>query len=188
MAHPSEGRPAQSRPSGQGHRSVPPPGSPGMTWGGGGSKAGPHAHRVPPPCAPCRCQAPSPLLFLLLSLKSPQMAGSAGAPWPRLPGGWLGGRLPLCSRRYSAFSRIHSSAFTRASASFRMYWAEHSTTLRSRPLTPFLLVHDGRGWTSDPRGYRLTGGSRSGTLSPSTPSKANSRGTGARPECGGTGP
>lgn len=72
------------------------------------------------PCAPCRYPALSPLQFSLLSLKD-QGVGSA-TPASQAPGRALGGHSPFCSRRYSAFSRIHSSAFTRASASFRMYW------------------------------------------------------------------
>lgn len=42
------------------------------------------------------------------------------------PGQVDGWSLPFCSRRYSAFSRIHNSAFTRASDSFRMYCGKHS--------------------------------------------------------------
>lgn len=87
------------------------------------------------PCAPCRYPALSPLQFSLLSLKD-QGVGSA-TPASQAPGRAPGGHSPFCSRRYSAFSRIHSSAFTRASASFRMYWGRaqgHSEgTPRAQP-------------------------------------------------------
>lgn len=52
-----------------------PPGSTRMTWGGA-RLVSTHIEGDLP-CAPYRCQAPSPSLSLLLSLKSPQMAGSA---------------------------------------------------------------------------------------------------------------
>lgn len=88
-----------------------------------------------------------------------QGAWVGGGPRPRAPGrvgvhgarvpGRLGGHSPLCSRRYSAFSRIHSSAFTRASASFRMYWgrAQHHSQrahaeLSSANVLPF--IHTGQ--------------------------------------------
>lgn len=76
--------------------------------------------------------------------------------------GWC---LPLCSRRYSAFSRIHSSAFTRASASSRMYWAEQSHTQLSAANT---LPHRraGQGRASDPRATGSLLGASQRRLSP----------------------
>lgn len=58
-----------------------------------------------------------------------------------------GGHLPLCSRRYSAFSRIHSSAFTRASASFRMYWTEQHTQVSASRAPPPAQASQGWPWT-----------------------------------------
>lgn len=75
-----------------------------------------------PPSAPCRCPAPSPWRCGLPSLKGSGSGSARASPWAPGRGGAGGRHSPLCSRRYSAFSRIHSSAFTRASASFRMYW------------------------------------------------------------------
>ena len=92
----------------------------GPRAGRGRARLGPRAGWGRSPCAPCRYPALSPLQFSLLSLKD-QGVGSA-RPASRAPGRAPGGHSPFCSRRYSAFSRIHSSAFTRASASFRMYW------------------------------------------------------------------
>lgn len=162
-------------------RGVPAPGGEGEGEGRGRRS----------PCAPCRYPAPSPSRFSLPSLKD-QGAGSAR---PASRGAWAGtgGHSPFCSRRYSAFSRIQSSAFTRASASFRMYWGRaqgHSEgTPQAQPQACLLLARQSGSRPPTQEGRCVESGLKARHTPPSPgqpggctlPSSSQPPGTEARP-------